>query len=53
MSSAANTGDVKVRHHSKFHWALADGFVLAKRNLVQIPRKIGRASCRERVRHYV
>src|SRR5919106_815941 len=38
MSSAANTGDVKVRHHSKFYWALADGFVLAKRNLVQIPR---------------
>jgi ABC transporter DrrB family efflux protein len=38
MSSAANTGDVKVRHHSKFYWALTDGFVLARRNLVQIPR---------------
>ena len=38
MSSATHTGDVKVRHHNKFYWALADGFVLAKRNLVQIPR---------------
>jgi ABC transporter DrrB family efflux protein len=38
MSSATNTGDVKVRHHSKLYWALADGFVLARRNLVQIPR---------------
>jgi len=38
MSSAANTGDVKVRHHSKFYWSLADGLVLARRNLVQIPR---------------
>jgi ABC transporter DrrB family efflux protein len=38
MSLAANTGGVKVRHHSKFYWALADGFVLARRNLVQIPR---------------
>ena len=24
--------------HSKLFWALADGLVLAKRNLVQIPR---------------
>ncbi len=38
MSSATNTGDVKVRHHGKLYWALADGFVLARRNLVQIPR---------------
>src|SRR3712207_3967672 len=38
MSSATNTGAARVRPHSKFYWALADGFVLAKRNLVQIPR---------------
>src|SRR3712207_9010751 len=38
MSSATNTGAARVRPHSKFYWALADGCVLAKRNLVQIPR---------------
>ena len=26
------------RRRSKLYWALADGLVLAKRNLVQIPR---------------
>ena len=38
MSSATNTDAARVRPRSKFYWALADGFVLAKRNLVQIPR---------------
>jgi ABC transporter DrrB family efflux protein len=30
--------DFGPRMHSKLYWALADGLVLAKRNLVQIPR---------------
>ncbi len=30
--------DFGPRRHSKLYWALADGLVLAKRNLVQIPR---------------
>ncbi|MDQ3863555.1 MAG: ABC transporter permease [Actinomycetota bacterium] len=38
MSTATNTATVKVRQRSKLYWALADGFVLARRNLVQIPR---------------
>jgi hypothetical protein len=35
MSTASN---VEARRHGKLYWALTDGFVLAKRNLVQIPR---------------
>ena len=31
-------GAQKPRRHVKLYWALADGLVLAKRNLVQIPR---------------
>jgi hypothetical protein len=38
MSAATNTGDVKARRHGKPYWALAEGLVLARRNLVQIPR---------------
>jgi hypothetical protein len=38
MSSATNTASVRPRLHGKLYWALADGLVLAKRNLVQIPR---------------
>jgi len=37
MSAATNSG-VQPRRHGKLYWALADGWVLAKRNLVQIPR---------------
>ena len=35
---SAVTGNVQPRRHGKLYWAFADGFVLAKRNLVQIPR---------------
>jgi ABC transporter DrrB family efflux protein len=38
MSSVTNAGGLRPRRHSKLYWALADGWVLAKRNLVQIPR---------------
>jgi ABC transporter DrrB family efflux protein len=38
MSTATNTTNVQPRRYSKLYWAFADGFVLAKRNLVQIPR---------------
>ena len=38
MSAATNAGGLQPRRRSKFYWALADGWVLAKRNLVQIPR---------------
>jgi len=38
MSAVTNGGGAQLRKHSKFYWALADGWVLAKRNLVQIPR---------------
>ena len=31
-------GGLRPRRGGKFYWALADGWVLAKRNLVQIPR---------------
>ena len=31
-------GAQRPRRHGKLYWALADGLVLAKRNLVQIPR---------------
>ena len=35
---SAATGGVQPRRRSRLYWAFADGFVLAKRNLVQIPR---------------
>src|ERR671915_1683880 len=38
MSSVTNAGGLQPRRHSKLYWALADGLVLARRNLVQIPR---------------
>ena len=38
MSAVTNSGGLQPRRHSKFYWALADGWVLARRNLVQIPR---------------
>ncbi len=40
MSAPANAGNqgLNPRSHSRIYWALADGWVLAKRNLVQIPR---------------
>lgn len=38
MSSVTNAGGLQPRRHSKLYWALADGWVLARRNLVQIPR---------------
>src|ERR687889_149481 len=38
MSSVTNAGGLQPRLHNKLYWALADGWVLAKRNLVQIPR---------------
>ena len=38
MSSVTNAGGLQPRRHSKLYWALTDGWVLAKRNLVQIPR---------------
>ena len=38
MSAATNAGGLRPRRRSKLYWALADGWVLAKRNLVQIPR---------------
>ncbi len=38
MSAVTSTGELKPRRRSKLYWALADGWVLAKRNLVQIPR---------------
>ena len=38
MSAVTGGGGVQPRTHSKIHWAIADGWVLAKRNLVQIPR---------------
>ena len=40
MSAPANTGNqgLSPRPHGRIYWALADGWVLAKRNLVQIPR---------------
>lgn len=37
MSVGAGMGDRRLRR-SRLYWALADGWVLAKRNLVQIPR---------------
>ena len=36
-TEAAN-GSLSPRSHGRVYWALADGWVLAKRNLVQIPR---------------
>jgi ABC transporter DrrB family efflux protein len=36
MSTA--TGGIEPRRRSKLYWAIADGWVLARRNLVQIPR---------------
>jgi len=36
--AATNTSNVQPRRHGKLYWAFADGFVLAKRSLVQIPR---------------
>ena len=38
MIAATNTSNVQPRRHGKLYWAFADGFVLAKRSLVQIPR---------------
>ena len=38
MSSVTNAGGLQPRLQNKLYWALADGWVLAKRNLVQIPR---------------
>jgi len=38
MSAVTNNDGVQPRRGSKLYWALADGWVLAKRNLVQIPR---------------
>src|SRR5215210_3416081 len=38
MSAVTNNGGLQPRSHSKLYWAIADGWVLAKRNLVQIPR---------------
>ncbi len=40
MSTATDVcaDDVQSRRRSKLYWAIADGLVLAKRNLVQIPR---------------
>ena len=40
MSASTNVraDNVKPRRGSRFYWALADGWVLAKRNLIQIPR---------------
>lgn len=35
---SAATGKVQPRRHSRLYWEFSDGFVLAKRNLVQIPR---------------
>ena len=32
------TGDARPHRRGKLYWAIADGWVLAKRNLVQIPR---------------
>jgi ABC transporter DrrB family efflux protein len=36
--SAVTNGGPKPRQHGKLYWAFADGWVLAKRNLVQVPR---------------
>jgi ABC transporter DrrB family efflux protein len=36
--SAANVRPEKARQRGRLYWAVADGWVLAKRNLVQIPR---------------
>ena len=36
--SAVTNGGLKPRQHGKLYWAFADGWVLAKRNLVQVPR---------------
>ena len=36
--SAVTSNGMQSRRHGKLYWALADGWVLAKRNLVQIPR---------------
>jgi ABC transporter DrrB family efflux protein len=38
MSVVTNGTGVQPRRGGKLYWALADGWVLAKRNLVQIPR---------------
>jgi ABC transporter DrrB family efflux protein len=38
MSVVTNGAGVQPRRGGKLYWALADGWVLAKRNLVQIPR---------------
>ena len=38
MIAATNTSNVQPRRHGKLYSAFVDGFVLAKRSLVQIPR---------------
>ena len=38
MSSVTKAESLQPRSHSKLYWALADGWVLARRNLIQIPR---------------
>src|SRR5215213_8120236 len=38
MSTVMSTGGVQPPRRSKLYWGLADGWVLAKRNLAQIPR---------------
>src|SRR3954469_10472903 len=38
MSAVTNKSGLQPRRHGKLYWALADGWVLAKRNLVQVPR---------------
>src|ERR671915_2539090 len=38
MSSVTNAGGLQPPRRSRVYWALADGLVLARRNLVQIPR---------------
>jgi ABC transporter DrrB family efflux protein len=38
MSVVTDSGGVQPRRGGKLYWALVDGWVLAKRNLVQIPR---------------
>ena len=38
MSAVTNGGGLEPHQHGKLYWALVDGWVLAKRNLVQIPR---------------
>ncbi len=38
MSAVTNSGGLQPRQRNKLYWAFADGWVLARRNLVQIPR---------------